>query len=170
MSGTIAGSGGGLSYSSEEPTAEMVNQGSIATCVVACVRQLLLDAGVEFSEADLTERIGLLDESGSTGESAARILTELHPRLVYLGGSLPLEQLSLFFRRDPWIAFLRTDSGRVHSVIVDNCAGKVVHVRDPWGLSGPGSNRGSRGTLELDAFEIRWRATFCNGIVPNRLK
>jgi len=170
MTETAAGSGGGLRYASELATSEMVNQNTVATCVVACIRQLLIDSGIEVSERMLAEAVGILDGDGSTAESAARTLTELHPRLAYVGGCLPFEQLSVFFRRDPWVAFLRTDSGRVHSVIVDGFDGSLVRVRDPWGLTGPGTGNGVRATMELELFQSRWKTTFCNGVVPNRIK
>jgi len=170
MTRDAAGTGGGLRYSSEQAISMMVNQETAATCVVACVRQLLIDEGVTISETTLADVVGVLADEGSTADSAARTLSELHPRLSFVGGALSFDQLPIFFRRDPWIAFLRTDHGRVHSIIVDGCDEAFVRLRDPWGLTGPGSGDGVRATMELDLFQSRWRATFCNGVVPNRIK
>lgn len=96
------------------------------------------------SEGELIEQIGILEGVGSTAEAAAVALSDKHPRLNYVGGPLDDEKLELFLHRDPWIAFVKTDYGAVHSVIVDRCDGNLVHVRDPWGLGGPGSGTGTR--------------------------
>src|SRR5215211_6673915 len=109
MADTTSGTGGGLRYITEEPTDGMVNQESPYSCVVACVRQLLRDAVVEASEADLFEDIGLIDGVGSSAGPAAVCLSARHPRLTYVGGALNDGQLPVLFRRDPWIAFLETD-------------------------------------------------------------
>ena len=51
-----AGTGGGLRYLTEEPSPNMANQEQSHSCQAACARQLLLDAGVDVSEADLLEK------------------------------------------------------------------------------------------------------------------
>jgi predicted double-glycine peptidase len=170
MADPLSGTGGGLRYITEEPTPDMVNQAFPYSCVVACVRQLLRDAGVDVSEAELVEEIGVVDGFGSTAETAAVALTGRHPRLRYLGGGLLEEQLNLFFRRDPWIAYVTTVWGTFHSVIVDGCDGQTVAVRDPWGLKGPGSGQGTRATLHLDDFIESWNRAACNGVVPHAIQ
>lgn len=170
MADTTSGTGGGLRYVTEEPAADMVNQGLPLSCVIACVRQLLRDAETELSEAELIEQIGILEGVGSTAESAATVLSERHPRLRYVGGSLDDDKLAIFFRRDPWIAFVKTDFGAVHSVIVDRSEDELVYVRDPWGLAGPGSGTGTRATLTLADFRLHWGGAIFNGVVPNAIK
>jgi hypothetical protein len=170
MADATSGTGGGLRYITEVPTADMVNQGLPLSCVVACVRQLLRDAGAEVSEAALIEKIGILEGVGSTAESAAATLSDLHPRLHYLGGPLEDDKLFVFLRRDPWIAFVKTDYRAVHSVIVDRSEVNLVYVRDPWGLAGPGSGAGTRATLTLTDFRNHWGGAIYNGVVPNAIK
>ena len=97
----------------------MVNQEHRFSCVIACTRQLLRDAGEEFSEADLIEGIGVRAGFGSELEPAAAVLSELHPRLIYLAGSMDPDAVHELFRRDPWIARVKTLAGRYHTIIVD---------------------------------------------------
>src|SRR4051794_25474522 len=106
-----AGTGGGLRYIQETPTPRMVNQEHNFSCVIACVRQLLRDAGAEFSEAELPERIGMLEGFGSELEPAAEVLSELHPQFRYAGGSIDPEQVHILFARGFWVARVRTFSG-----------------------------------------------------------
>lgn len=167
---TTGGTGGGLRYFTEEPTEDMVNQESAYSRVVACVRQLLRDAGADADEAKLMAEIGVVEGFGSSAGMAAATLSARHPRLNYVGGTLDDSQLPILFRRDPWIAFLRTDRGSVHSVIVDGCDEDVVMVRDPWGPSGPGSETGSRATLSLPSFLHHWTQAIFNGIAPVAIK
>ena len=78
-----AGTGGGLRYITERPTAGMVSQQLSHSCQAACARQLLKDAGVHVSEAEILDKIGYLEEWGTTSSSVARALDELHPRLGF---------------------------------------------------------------------------------------
>jgi len=167
---TSGGTGGGLRYLTEEPAADMLNQEGLYSCVLACVRQLLRDAAVEVSEAEVFADVGLIEGVGSSAGLAATCLSARHPRLIYVGGSLNEAQLPVLFRRDPWIAFLGTDHGSIHSVIVDGCEGEVVSVRDPWGLSGPGSGAGSRARLALADFRHHWGRAIFNGTAPTAIK
>jgi predicted double-glycine peptidase len=170
MTDATSGTGGGLRYITKQSTADVVNQGLAYSCVPACVRQLLRDAGVELTEAELIDAIGVVDGFGSTAESAALVLTGRHPRLRYVGGCLTEEQLDLFFRRDPWIAFLTTERGSFHSVVVDGCTDGIVSVRDPWGAHGPGSASGTRATLLRSDFFDSWARAACNGVVPHAVQ
>jgi predicted double-glycine peptidase len=165
-----AGTGGGLRYITEEPTATMVNQELSYSCQAACARQLLSDAGVQISEKQLLAKMGYVDGYGTTAAGTAAVLDELHPRLGYAGGAVDPEGASILFNRDPWIASLRTDRGTIHTVIVDNLEGDVVQVRDPWGQSGPGSGTGSQATIMLNDFMEHWHWALNNGVFPNRLK
>jgi hypothetical protein len=171
MADATSGTGGGLRYITEEPTTAMVNQELPFSCVVACARQLLLDAGVDVSEAELIERIGVVDGQGSTPGPAGTALTDLHPRLRYQGGAVdPDADLPILFRRDPWIAFVGTDHGGIHSVIVDRLDGETVNVRDSWGLKGPGSEYGTRATITLENFKYHWRLAIHTVVIPVGVK
>jgi ABC-type bacteriocin/lantibiotic exporter with double-glycine peptidase domain len=165
-----AGTGGGLRYLTEEATANMVQQEQSHSCRVACARQLLHDAGVEVSEAELRARIGYVEGWITAAADTARVLDELHPRLGYVGGAVPAEATTILFQRDPWIASLKTDRGTVHAVIVDRLDGDIVHVRDPWGVSGPGSGTGTLATIKLSDFMEHWHWAINNAVLPNRLK
>lgn len=168
--GNVAGVGGGLRYIAEAPSTRMVNQEHRFSCVVACTRQLLRDAGVEFSEADLIEKIGVRDGFGSELESAAAVLSELHPRLMYLAGSVDPDAVHELIRWDPWIARVRTLSGRYHTVIVDGLCEEVLSIRDPWGLTGPGAGDGTEATIRLEVFLEHWRFGIHEAIIPIGLK
>jgi hypothetical protein len=170
MDDGLSGTGGGLRYLAEDSTSTMVNQGLDDSCTVACVRQLLRDASSDLTELDLISRIGVIEGYGSTAESAARVLDELHPRLGYHGGAINPEAIGILFGRDPWIAFLQTDHRTIHSVIVDSLNGDVVSLRDPWGLSGPGSGSGTQATIRLADFLEHWHWAINNAIYPYRLK
>ena len=164
------GMGGGLLYLQETPTLRMVNQEHNFSCVVACARQLLREAGDEFTEVDLVERIGVDEEFGSTLEPAAHVLSELHPRLIYAAGSIEPEYIHSLTQRDSWIARVKTTSSRYHAVIVDGLRGDVLSVRDPWGLNGPGSGSGTEATILLRVFLEHWRFGIHGTIFPRQLK
>jgi hypothetical protein len=119
----------------------------------------------------LTERIGVVAGSGSTPGPAGVTLSDLHPRLHYRGGSVdPDASLPVLFRRDPWIAFVRTDAGGLHAVIVDRLDGGLVHVRDPWGLAGPGSGTGSKAKVALADFRTHWWGALHTAVIPVAVK
>ena len=109
------GTGGGLRYLTEDAAPDMVNQEQSHSCQAACARQLLRDAGIDLSEAELLAKIGYIKGWGTTVDSTARALDELHPRLGYAGGVAEEEKLPILFRRDPWIASLKTYRGTVHA-------------------------------------------------------
>lgn len=164
------GTGGGLRYLTEEATPDMVNQEQAHSCQAACARQLLKDADVHVSELELLGKIGYYEGYGTVAEHTAPVLSELHPRLGYEGGAIPQEALPILFKRDPWIANLRTDRGTVHAVIVDRLEGDTVHVRDPWGLHGPGTETGTTATIKLSDFLEHWHWALNKAVIPNRLK
>jgi hypothetical protein len=164
--GTDAGIGGGLRYIREVASSRMVNQEHTFSCVIACARQLLRDAGEDASEAELIESIGVREGFGSELESAAAVLSERHPRLTYVAGSIDPDAVAELVRRDPWIARVKTLSGRYHTVIVDGLREDILTVRDPWGLSGPGSGSGTVATILLDHFREHWRFGIHEAIVP----
>jgi predicted double-glycine peptidase len=164
------GTGGGLRFITEDPTPNMVNQELSHSCQAACARQLLKDAGIQLTEGELLARIGYLEGWGTISEGTARALDELHPRLGYAGGAVDPEAAKILFQRDPWIASLKTDRGTVHAVIVDSLEGEIIHVRDPWGLTGPGSGTGTQATIKLSDFLEHWHWALNNVVFPNRLK
>lgn len=148
----------------------MVNQERLHSCQAACARQILKDAGVDISEAELLQKIGYLEGWGTTAAGIAQELNELHPQFGYAGGPVDPEVAAKFFQSAPWIASLRTNHGTVHAVIVDRLESGMVHVRDPWGLSGPGSGRGTQATIELNDFLEHWHWALNNVVLPNRVK
>jgi hypothetical protein len=85
---TTGGTGGGLPYLTEEAAAHVVNQEGLYSCVLACVRQLLRDAAVEVTEAEVLGDVGLIAGVGSSAGPAATCLSARHPRLTYVGGTL----------------------------------------------------------------------------------
>jgi hypothetical protein len=78
--------------------------------------------------------------------------------------------VAILFKGEPWIASLKTDRGTVHAVIVDRLKGDLVHVRDPWGLSGPGFGTGTEATIKLSDFLEHRHWAVNNAVFPNRLK
>jgi len=165
-----AGTGGGLRYLSEHSTPGMVCQELSHSCQVACARQLLRDAGLEVSEKELLDQIGYLESYGTISAATAEILTNLHPRLAFAGGAVDPDSVEILFRGPAWIASLRTDRGTIHTVIVDKIEGGVVHVRDPWGTSGPGSGIGTQATINLADFLDHWHWAINNAVIPVRSK
>ena len=164
------GTGGGLRYITEESSIDVVNQEYSYSCQAACARQLLRDAGVSISEDELLDVSGYIEDYGTTAECTAPVLDGLHPRLGYKGGTVSREDAAILFRRDPWIASLKTYHGTVHAVIVDALEGTIVHVRDPWGLAGPGSGSGSKATMLLNDFLEHWHWSLYKAVFPNRRK
>jgi hypothetical protein len=115
-------------------------------------------------------KIGYLEDWGTTSAGTAQALDELHPQLGYAGGAVAPEAITILVKGGPWIASLKTDRGTVHAVIVDRLQGDVVHVRDPWGLSGPGSGTGTQATIKLSDFLEHWRWAINSAVFPNRRK
>ena len=165
-----SGTGGGLRYLTEEAAPSMVNQEASHSCQAACARQLLMDAGVEVSEADLLARIGYYEGIGTLAKPTAEVLSNLHPKLIYNGGEVGRDALAILFKRDPWIVNLRTERGEIHSVIVDRLEGNIVHVRDPWGMAGPGSGTGTNATILLEDFLEHWHWAYQTAVFPNARK
>jgi predicted double-glycine peptidase len=130
------GTGGGLRYLNETTTFDMVGQERLYSCQVACVRQLLRDAGVDLSEQELLKQIGYFEGWGTTSADAALVLDSLHPTLGFVGGAVDPDSLQVLFTKGSWIASMRTNRGTIHAVIVDKLIGHVVTVRDPWGIGG----------------------------------
>jgi hypothetical protein len=146
----------------------MVNQEHNYSCLPACARQLLRDAGVEISEAELVDRIGILEGFGASYITTAEVLSELHPRLRYSGGGVFPEHFHALCQRGVWIARVITLGGRPHAIIVDGLQpDELVAVRDPWGLSGPGSGTGTQATMRLSDFLEHWRWGIHHVIIPD---
>lgn len=166
------GTGGGLRYLTEVADPRMVCQELSHSCQVACVRQILRDAGIEISEAELRLRAGYVTGFGTASEFAAQVLDELHPTLGYNGGVLldAERNVEILFGRDPWIASVLTDYGSIHAVIVDGREDDVVHLRDPWGVAGFGAESGSRSTILIADFMNHWDATSNLCVNPTRRK
>lgn len=89
-----------------------------------------------------------------------------HPRLAHAAGSIDPDALSRLALAGAWIARVKTLSGRYHTVIVDGMREEIVSVRDPWGLTGPGSGSGTEATIRLDDPLEHWRFGIHQAIIP----
>ena len=56
------------------------------------------------------------------------------------------------------------------TVIVDGLLENIVSVRDPWGLTGPGSGSGTEAGILFDDSLEHWRFGLHQTIFPNQLK
>ena len=162
--------GNRLPYVEARASQRMVAQEQALSCLVACVRQLLLDVvpPVAMSEGELAMEIGVRGDLGSDFGTAARVLTEHHPFLSYRAGSPDLEILNFtrLQQGGSWIARLRLTTGGHHAVIVDGMVDNFVRVRDPWGLEALNSQSGVEATIQVDAFLEHWRWGIHHGIFP----
>ncbi|MEP7287918.1 MAG: RHS repeat-associated core domain-containing protein [Chloroflexota bacterium] len=155
----MAGTGGVTSYVNEQPSTNMQNQEKNMSCGAACIRQYLLDVGKDVPESEIRPLAGFWEKYGIEGERAADALNELYPdkeALFYGGGvryDTPLENLN---RTGTWMAQLGLSTGP-HWVLVDgfNEAGLLM-IRDPWGVTGPGSGFGSEATIKPEDFQHLW--------------
>lgn len=156
-----AGSGGGMDYKQWKPSNRMVAQEQPMSCGAACARQLLADAGIDITEAEIRELAGT-SWTGTDAGQLARALNRVHPGGDYRGGSpsnvtSPTETLRALAENGPFIAFTRTAHG-LHSVIVDGIEDGLVKIRDPWGASGFGGGQGIEGVVELNQFLDYWKS------------
>jgi ABC-type bacteriocin/lantibiotic exporter with double-glycine peptidase domain len=145
----------------------MVRQELPMSCGAACVRQLLLDTGVDVSEAAIRELVGFHPELGMLIEGLRDALNDLHAATgAYECGTAKKEQFDMFAHVVPFIALVRTPSR--HFLIVDEISLGDVRVRDPAGTPA-GPSVGAIGWMDRQAFVERWtRAS--NGVVFLRAK
>lgn len=143
-------------YDKVRPTDRIKPQEKEYSCGVACVRQVLEDAGISLTERELRDRIGydfyerIL--KGVPGNTLGQVLNK-HGLKARAGTAEPEYAESLLRNsREPFIALINN-----HWVIVDSSDGDIVKVRDPWGESGPGSPTGLEGKLPVSKFMEAWR-------------
>ncbi|MDJ1496820.1 hypothetical protein QNI19_28050 [Cytophagaceae bacterium DM2B3-1] len=160
--GEHAGSGGNFHYINYDVTDEMVCQEHPMSCVQACVRQLLKDAGINTSEKDLTKASSFSEQYGTDFKDIVPILNELHPNRKFDAGSPAIgdkepEEIAIILTKVKkiWIARLKPTTGPAHSVIVDGIENNIVTLRDPWG-NGVGTQKGAVGTMTLQNFCKLW--------------
>jgi ABC-type bacteriocin/lantibiotic exporter with double-glycine peptidase domain len=147
-------------YERVAPSSRMVKQALPMSCGAACVRQLLLDAGLDIDEGALREQARFDPVSGIEGRDLARVL-EMHlGPSRYAAGAVPPEQLDLLTRFVPFLALVRAP-GR-HWIIVDRLDEEHVYVRDPAGPDN--ASVGVEGVMLRTVFLDRWRRMI-NGAV-----
>jgi ABC-type bacteriocin/lantibiotic exporter with double-glycine peptidase domain len=138
----------------------MVKQALPMSCGAACVRQLLLDAGMDIAESALREEAHFDPVSGIDGRALALVLERHLGPSRYAAGSVPPDQLELLARTVPFLALVRAP-GR-HWIIVDGLDEEHVYVRDPAGPET--ASVGLEGTMSRGVFLDRWRRAI-NGAV-----
>lgn len=131
------------------------------SCGPACARQLLLDAGIDESEARIRELADFHPEFGVSLDALGKVLDELHPGARYKSGAVEPERLHELASVVPFIALLRTPSK--HFVIVQEILETEVRIRDPAGLPS-GTAVGLEGVMDRTAFVDRWTRAI-NGVL-----
>lgn len=142
-------------YEGVRPSARIKTQEREYSCGVACVRQVLEDAGISITEKELREEVGYSffanTLKGLPPENLGRLL-RAHGVSASAGAIMP-EDANIMLRdgSGPFIALIEN-----HWVVVDSVVGGIVKVRDPWGSSGPGSPQGLEGEVGVDKFREAW--------------
>lgn len=119
------------------------------SCGAACVRQLLLDAGVNVPESDIRSLAEFKEKKGTWAISLAIALDHHLSGPRWLGHSVNENSLDGLLCRAPFIAMLVE-----HWVIVDRERDGVIHLRDPWGA--PDAKHGRVCTMKRSVFIDRW--------------
>jgi predicted double-glycine peptidase len=146
----------------------MVRQEHELSCGPACVRQILLDNGVEEAESTIRELCGFDPERGSWEDGLAAALQEMSGQ-NYGRGQVGPDDWSYLFRRVPFIAMLKPRTG-LHWVIVDEVAEDVVHIRDPWGIPEEDNMHGFEGIMKRGEFDNLWRLSYNRAVYRNPAK
>ncbi|HEU4533028.1 MAG TPA: cysteine peptidase family C39 domain-containing protein [Polyangiaceae bacterium] len=139
----------------------MVRQQHATSCGAACCCQLLLDLGLQVTEADVCLRAGFVPGRPLSANALVKALNALHPGASYKGGSVDPSVLDALVARGPFLALLKVTHGK-HWVIVDRLAPLVseghVEIRDPAG-SHEDAHVGAEAIMALDEFHQRWLNT-----------
>lgn len=131
------------------------------SCGAACVRQILLDAGIDVAESTIRELAGYDEELGTFAEGLVGALDRLQPSVRYRQQAVLPEELDALAQRVPFIALLRMPSR--HFVIVDRVDLAEVHLRDPAG-TGEDTSVGASGVMDRKEFLDRWKRAI-NGAI-----
>lgn len=153
---------------SQVPTPTMLNQELGMSCSPASCAQYLRDRGVDVSERELRSFMMVSDEIG-TGTTMVlpgleRFLNSRGISDIQIGGrsgNATAEDLHrLLGDHGSILVMITTGSsgGGVenHMVIVDQISDNLVTIRNPWGISGPGSGMGTIETYETSVFLEFW--------------
>lgn len=141
-------------YQRREPSTRMVRQELPTSCGAACVRQILLDAGIDVPEAVLREAAGYDAAFGITLDGLRDAFAAHHPGATYQHGTVWPEHLDGLASAVPFIVLLRTPSR--HFVIIDEVGPAEVHVRDPAGADEDPS-AGAVAVMDRGVFLERWK-------------
>ena len=125
----------GIPYVDLKPSNRIFIQEHPMSCGVACVRQILLDEGLETNETEIRDLTNFDEVFGTEAKSLAKTLNRIHPRTEFNGGSLRKEDFEALVRTGTWIARLKMIRG-AHFVIIDGVDDDLVQVRDPSGIEG----------------------------------
>ncbi|WP_437631770.1 cysteine peptidase family C39 domain-containing protein [Sorangium sp. So ce854] len=142
----------------------MVRQELPMSCGAACVRQLLLDAGIDVPESALREAAGFHADFGITLDGLRDAFAVYHPGAAYQHGTVWPEHLDRLASAVPFIALLRTPSR--HFVIIDEVGHAEVRVRDPAGADEDPSI-GAVAVMDRGVFLERWRQAH-HGVIFRR--
>ena len=124
----------------------MVKQEEATSCGAACVRQLLLDAGVDIPEAQIRTNVGFISGQNIPADWLRDQLNELHQGASYKSATVWPEDLPKLAMVVPFIALIRVPSK--HFVIVGKITDDEVLVRDPGSAC--------EGVLNRADFVRRW--------------
>ncbi len=125
----------GIPYVESKPSNRIFLQEHPMSCGVACVRQILLDEGIETDETEIRDLTKFDQVFGTEVKSLAQTLNRIHPRTEFNGGSLRKEDFDALVRTGTWIARLKMIRA-AHFVIIDGVENDLVIIRDPSGIVG----------------------------------
>jgi hypothetical protein len=138
----------------------MVRQQHTTSCGAACVCQLLLDAGLNVTEAIVCQHAGFVPGRPLSDKALVKALRILHPGAVYLGGAVDPDVLVKLAARGSFLALLNVSRNNNHWVIVEEVSGflseGLVSIRDPAGCP-QNVHVGAKAIMAIDDFRERWR-------------
>ncbi len=127
------------------------------SCGPACVRQLLLERGIDKTEKEIRKITDFTPDDGTREPSLAAALRTLDNAGAYHAGCVDPADFEQLVMRAPFLVLLKPASGE-HWVIVDGMDGQLVLIRDPAGMSGDEDDtRGLEGTMKREVFDELWR-------------
>ncbi len=113
------------------PAGVVYGQATPDSCVAACARMLLHDAGIHMAEAPLRELLNTSAEGAFLQDLPKALLAVgLTRRLSYLR-TLSLPGLRLAVTRGSVVCFVIRPGQTGHALLVDELDAKLVRLRDP---------------------------------------